>query len=156
MGIDFFEGKITPEHYRVPEDMRSEGLELMEIGEVCLTGPRCMWMDAEGLLWLDGKAPKIKIYEVNETDGWIYVTKLEEGYVVDISEARDAYTDPFDGRIRFSPDEFPFYAADGDSYSKLMVIGLVPSELESGMFQSMLFDIHGSRYPTINQSSQSE
>ncbi|HUP26612.1 MAG TPA: hypothetical protein VM124_03150 [Candidatus Limnocylindrales bacterium] len=147
MTIDFFEGSITADQVRVPDHMRYELMEGLPEGGVCLVDESCFWMDREGLMWLDGKAPRLLPADLDEDDEKVWVVRLPEGFVVDISEARDCFVDDRDGVVKFAPAEHPPYAADGDSYVAVPIVGLITNELEASFFRAVLAERHGIMYP---------
>jgi len=148
MGIEYFEGLITPDQVCVPDHMRVEAVESLEVNGSCIVDDSCIWMDRDGMMWLDGKAPRLTEEEIgDDLDLGIWVIRLDIGFIVDITRVRDQFVDPADDMVKFTPSEYPSYTAEGDSYTKVPIIGLVTCAMESDFVRDILSTKYGITYP---------
>ena len=149
MTIEFLDGAINSDQHRVNEFLRAKKMESLKLGESAFTDPSAVWMDNESLLWIDAHAT---IMDEDPSDSLVRVFVLEEGWVVDIVDARSTFTDDDNpnGHIYFEAQHAPNYANEGYIYKAHPVVGLITSQFEREQFASILATVHPElSYPGI-------
>lgn len=161
MTINFFEKSITPEQYKLPEEMRGDAINALQDYEWGFADSGVIWRDIDGLMWIDSEAACYKPTDFPDDKIFngilVRVIKLVEGYVVDISSARQNFEAiPNTPRIELPPKGGPSYAYDGYKYAKEPVIGFITSVMERSIFQNIVEETYGFKYPDVETQNFSD